>query len=77
MKRVVISREWAKGAPILVKVTEDDISIDMLLDDYLEALVAEIGNPATLFTTATLRKRVFAASVEVNRKMKQTTSSVL
>jgi hypothetical protein len=76
MRRVVISREW-HNPHVTIQITDRSISLDMPLTDYIEALVLEMGNPATLLTQAALRKRLFAASEVVNRKMKHETSKVL
>lgn len=76
MKHVVITRHWHQPT-IAIQITDKLIGLDMPLTDYVEALVVEMGNPATLLTQAALRKRLFAAVAVVNSKMKQETAKVL
>lgn len=73
---VVISREWHQPN-IRVVITTEGIGISMGVEDYLTALVKEIGNPTAMVTQAQLQKKLLAASEVVCRKMKQTTNSVM
>ena len=71
--RVVISRHWNNPA-INVEVTDAEIRVMMSMQEFLDAVCTEIGNPATVFTEGQLRKRVRAASESVLSKMKEATN---
>lgn len=73
---VLVSRRW-DTKQIAIDVTSDGIAIGMSLDDFLAALVTEIGNPATMLTTAQLAKRVTAAASIVVQGMKDETARVM
>jgi hypothetical protein len=73
---VLISREWT-GPEIRVSVTNEGIVIMMRLDEFMEAVVQEAGNPALLLTAGGLRKRLTAAAQTVVDKMKQETAKVM
>lgn len=73
---VVVSRYW-DNPDIQVTVTDRGIGIEMLIEDYVAALAAEMGNPTTLVTRAQLKERMLAAASEVIRKMKQATNKVM
>ena len=75
-EQVVISRHW-NNPHIRVTVTNALIGIEMLLEDYITAVVEEMGNPTKLVTRAQLKKQMTAASEEVCRKMKQATTKVM
>lgn len=71
--RVVISRHWDHPA-INVNVTDTDIKVMMSMQEFLDALCTEVGNPALLLTEGMLRKRIRAASETVLGKMKEATN---
>ena len=75
---VLINKRWSEvGAPVTVDVTSDDISIRMPLDDYLTALVQEVGNPVFTLTRTTLLSQLRSAALRVNAVMKNETSKVM
>lgn len=74
---VVISREWKSDAPITVDVTSTEIGVSMPLEQFLDALAQETGNPTTLFTIASLRARLEGAALQVCEKMKRETAKVM
>lgn len=74
---VVISKQFNPPAPITVDVTHERIKVAMSLDEFLGALVAEIGSPAGLFRQATLEQRLRAAAETVCTNMKQATIPVM
>ena len=74
---VVISRKLQKGAQIRVDVVNGEISVSMSLQEFLDNLALEAGNPAFLVTQTGLRTRLETASVKVCDKMKQETTQVM
>jgi hypothetical protein len=67
--KVVISRYWHK--PEISILVKDGISLEIGLEDYLKAVVAEMGNPTTLFTRAQLERRLLDAGRAANEKIKE------
>lgn len=74
---VVISRRLQNGAPIRIDVSGGEIAIAMSLQEFLDNLVVEAGNPTLLVTQAGLRTRLEAAATKVCDKMKQETVQVM
>lgn len=62
-----------KAAPIEMWVTDEEVGLKVSLDDYLDGLVQQVGNPAAILTMAGLRQRLAEASDKVVRTMKQKT----
>ena len=73
---VVVSRQWQKPE-ISIDVTDDEIRIAMSLPAFLDALAAEIGNPALVLTQAQLLAKLRAAAEAVVREMKSQTTRVM
>lgn len=71
--RIVISRHWNNPA-IKIDVTDESITVMMSMQEFLDALCTEIGNPASMLTEGQLRKRVRQASDAVLSKMKEATN---
>jgi hypothetical protein len=67
---VVISRHWHNPA-IEVGVSSDGIQIDMAVEDFCRALVAEIPHPVMCFTRTGLADNIVAAMDVVLEKAKQ------
>jgi hypothetical protein len=63
-------------APIEMWVTLDEVGIRMALDDFLNALAAEVGNPTLLVTQAQLLKRLQTATQNIAAAMKNETHKV-
>lgn len=69
---VVVGRKW-KNPNIEIKVTVDEIKVEMSLEDFLGALALETGNPTFMVTVKGLEKRLQAASLKVVEGMKKET----
>lgn len=76
MKRVVISRKWAKPQ-IEAFVTDTEVGSSMALEDFLAALVEEMGAPTMLMTKAQLLSRMLAVKDKVTTEMKSATKAVV
>jgi len=73
---VVVSRKW--HAPLITAyVTQTEVGVSMALLDFVKALAAEIGNPATLLTNAQLLRVLEAATAKVTTEMKLSSTSVV
>jgi len=75
-EQVVVSRKWS-APEITAFVTDGAVGAAMALDDYLKALAAEVGNPATLLTVNALAKALAKANYAVLAEMKATTRYVV
>lgn len=62
------SRKW-HSPEILAYVNNEEIGLSIKLDDYLQALVAEIGNPTFIVTQAQLLAKLRAASIVIEQEM--------
>ena len=69
---VVVSKQW-HAPQISVGISEDGIRITMPMDDYLQAIVKELGNPATIFTQAQLLAKLRIAHATVQQGMHKVT----
>lgn len=66
---VLVSR--IRGAPaVTVDITREGTAIAMAFDDFVTALVGELGSPALTFTAAQLEAKVRAASARIVEQMK-------
>ena len=72
---VVVSRKW-DSPRIDVWFTQEEVGIHMELDSFINALVAECGNPTMLVTNAQLAARVSAAVLRVVGEMKAATAQI-
>ena len=76
-KRVITkSRKW-HYPEILAYVSNQEIGLQINLDDYLQALVAEIGNPSLLLTQTKLLAKLRAASIVVEQEMHEKSVTVV
>lgn len=73
---VLVSRQWA-NPNIAISVTAAGIGIGMALDDFVDALLAEVGSPATILTRAQLAERVKLAATRVVTGMKAETARIV
>lgn len=73
---VVISRNW-NNPSISIKVTLDGISLATDLNDFMAALVEEMGNPTMLVTKAQLAARIELARAAVVEKIKAESVKVM
>lgn len=72
---VTISRHW--GNPVIkVRVNHEAIGLQIRIDDYLVALVAEIGNPAMMLTQAQLLARLRGAAERVRMKVQESSVAI-
>ena len=73
---LTVSRKW-HAPEISHKVTLEGIEISIPLEDYLTALVAEVGNPALILTAKSLQKALDSASLKVVQGIKDETAKVV
>lgn len=73
---VVISRKWHE-IPIRAYVTQEEIGMRLWLNDYLQALVKEVGNPALILTQKQLLDKMRAAAERVETEVKQASRAVV
>ena len=70
------SRKW-HSPEILAYANNEEIGLSIKLDDYLQALVAEIGNPTFIVTQAQLLAKLRAASVVIEQEMHDKSVTVI
>jgi hypothetical protein len=73
---VLVSREWHEPR-IRIQVSVEGVSIAMELEDFLQAMVQETGNPAVVMTQAGLLKRLRLAADRVVMGMKTETARIV
>ena len=73
---ITISRHW-NHPEIITTVSNNMISVTMDLDDFKEALIAEIGSVATTFRAATFKDKVNKAVENVIERVKEETRKVM
>lgn len=73
--KIIVSRKWDK--PEIEVFATSAIGAKMDVNDFLSALVEEMGNPTMLLTKAQMKAKMIAASEVVIREMKSTTVHVL
>lgn len=71
-QKVVVSRKW-NSPNITVFITDEEIGIAMSLDNWIEAVVSEIGNPTLMVTKAQLKDNLIKAAEAIATEMKQST----
>ena len=74
-KTVHISRHWTNPA-IQVTVCRDGIALEISLEDFCRAVVAELPHPAFTMTRAALEKNVVGAIEGTLNKVKEATAYV-
>ena len=67
---VVISRHW-HGPEIKIAIDHEAIRLEISLEDFVKALVAEIRHPVTFFTRGGLEGNIVAAIDTVLAKAKE------
>lgn len=73
---VTKSRKW-HSPEIRAYVNDEEIGLSIKLDDYLQALVAEIGNPLLIMTQSALLSKLRAASVVIEKEMHKASVAVV
>ncbi len=73
---VVKSRKW-DNPNILAYVNNEEIGLAMKLDDFLNALVEEIGSPALIVTKEQLKNKVMQARKVVEMEMHDMSRAVV
>lgn len=73
--KIVVSRKY-HGTQIEAFLT-DELGARMDLDDFLDALVEEVGNPTMVFTKASLKAKLKFSSIAVIDEMKKATVHVV
>ena len=69
---VIISKKF-HNPEITYTVVHDGLSLELKLDDYLTALISEIGSPLWMLTPNSLEKKLLAASSKIVQDMKDQT----
>lgn len=73
MSKIVVSRIKGQGETVAeVKAWNDSISVgvELPLEQFLDLLVEEVGNPTRFLTISQLKKAVAAASPRVISRLK-------
>jgi hypothetical protein len=70
---VLVSKKW-NNPTIVVGVTEDGIKILMNLDEFLGAVILDMGSPALLLTKAQLKAALLASAANVREEMHNATA---
>lgn len=73
---VLVSRKWS-NPEILVGISNDGISIQMGMNEFVEALVTEVGSPAMLFSSDALRQKITAAAQKIQTEMQASTAQAM
>lgn len=73
---VTISRHWSHPK-IHVTVSTEGISLQISIEDFISALIKEIGPVTWVVTSLQFRKRVDEAVIVVLEKMKEESSKVV
>lgn len=74
--KVVVSRNWHQP-DISLLVTDERIELWMEMDDFVKAVVTEIGNPTLMVTQSQLQKKLQAAATKVLEGMKRETVQIV
>ena len=74
--RVIVSRHWDRPQ-ITVTVNREGIELYASIDDFREAVLAELGSPWKLFTRRRLRRKMEQAFYQVIEKVKEASSSIM
>ena len=73
---VTVSRLW-NNPHITTTVTNAEISLAMSGDDFIEAMLAELGSPAFVMTQKQLREKFEAAFQKVISGIKEESAKVV
>lgn len=74
--KVVVSRKWT-NPEITAFLTGTEVGAEMSLNDFLDALTEEVGNPTLLMTKAALRQKLEQASIAIQHELRNATSRVV
>lgn len=72
---VLISRYW-NNPNITVRVDSKKIEVEMSVQDFCKAIVAEIPHPSTTLTRSKLEKNVLSVVQTVLNKAKEATAQI-
>lgn len=75
-EKIITSRKW-HNPEIETFITTAEVGASISLDDFIEAVVADIGNPTMLLTKAALKAKLEEASARVLHEMKLATTHVV
>lgn len=75
MDKVIICRKW-NNPKIEAWITRKEIGLSISLEDFLECLVEEMGNPSTMFTKKALLEKLQAATREIVKGVKKESVSI-
>lgn len=73
---LVISRHW-DNPTIIVTISDQRISLEMSIEDYLSAIASDIRHPGQIFTRAGLEEELIKANRLVLEKVKETSATVV
>lgn len=74
--RLVISRQW-DNPQIRAFVSQTEVGAEIELDDYIDAIVEQIGNPTLMVTKAGLKEKIRIASEAVLAELRKSTAHVV
>jgi hypothetical protein len=74
--RVVVGRKWHKP-DIYTRLDKEGIDLQMELDDFVLALLDELGSPTMIMTRAQLKARVHQAVEKVVSGIKDVSREVV
>jgi hypothetical protein len=72
---VITSRKWDE-TKIEVFITDKRIGIHMDLNDFITAVIAEVGSPAPVMRRKTLRSRIEKAAYKIINEMKEQSAKI-
>jgi putative NADH-flavin reductase len=75
MNKVVVSRQW-NHPQITAFLDVKEVGAQIDLDDFLLAMLDEIGKPTYIMTREQLKAKVMAAKDEILSEMKRATAHV-
>jgi hypothetical protein len=74
--KLVIRRQW-NNPVIEVFISKDEVGLKMNLNDFIHALVEEVGNPTFIVTKNGLKKRLLEKADWVLTNVKQESARVV
>lgn len=74
--KIVTSRKW-EAPDIETFVSEDEVGAKMTLNDFLDALVAEIGDVTKIKNSEQLKSKINVAAADVLHEMRKQTVYVV
>lgn len=76
MTKITVTRKW-HNPKISITVDSEQISLSMDMDDFITALIKEIGSVTTVFTQKTFADKVSAAKDRVIEGIKEESLKVI